>query len=190
MQSKKFLLMFILALFFHGCTTRIVSSGKTSSFEEPISSLNIVFVETDLGKNVNPYVVNAVNQDRLNLGVQISERMPASLATKNIESSSKSLAPSSIPNNIKGYQELFPTTPNAPILFINPISAFTTCPNNCFQFRMQVKLVNTTSGKVIWTSTVDIPPKASRFHDYSGVVDDFSSAILIQLQKDGVLKGI
>lgn len=188
MFSKNFILLFIVTLFFHGCTTKIVSSGKTSSFEEPISSLNIVFIETNLGQHINPYVVNAVNQDRLNLGVQISERMPALLMTKNIESFSKSLAPNSIPNTAKGYQELFPTTSKSPILFINPVSALTTCPNNCFQFRMQVKLINTLSGKAIWTSTVDIPPKASRLHDYSGVVDDFSNAILTQLQKDGILK--
>jgi len=52
---------------------------------------------------------------------------------------------------------------------------------------MQAKLVSTSSGMVIWTSTIDLPPKASRFHDFSGIADEFSRAVLAQLKSDGVL---
>ena len=190
MPFKINVLLIILSVFVGGCATTIVSSGKTTAFENAISSVNIVFVETDLvtksgmgGRSTE----NLVNQHRQDLGVQISQQMPEVFSASGIPTSAKSLAPSSIPSDATGYRALFPGTPDAAILFINPISAVTTCPRNCFQYRVQAKLVSTSSGKVLWTATIDLPPKASRFHDFSGIATEFSHTVLAQLKNDGLL---
>lgn len=119
--------------------------------------------------------------------MQITKQLPANFQTHNINVLAKQISPSSLPTNDNGYQKLFPSTPDTHILLINPMSAFTTCPNDCFRFRVQAKLVSTNSGNAIWTSTILLPPKSSAFADFSGVAKDFSGAIYSQLKKDGVL---
>lgn len=190
MSYKINALLVALSVFVGGCATTILSSGKTTAFENAISSVNIVFVESDLvGKSamVGGSTANSANQHRQDLGVQILQQMPAVFSASGIPASAKSLAPSSIPTEVSGYRALFPDSPRAAVLLINPISAVTTCPGGCFQYRMQAKLVSTSSGKVIWIATVDLPPKASRLHDFSGVATEFSRALLAQLQNDGVV---
>lgn len=169
-----------------GCTTTVVSSGTTANFSKPSSTMNVVFVDTELAKKGGG-TNNKANQERLDLGVHILEALPSTLAKRGIPSVGKNLTPENIPVDAKGFTNLFaPMT--APILFISPSSAFTACTNACFVFRIQARLVAPDSGKVIWTSTVDLPPKPSRFHDFSGVAADFSIALVAQLIKDGVIK--
>ena len=192
MPSKINALLVALSVFVGGCATTILSSGKTTAFEKAVSSLNIVFVESDLvgkGATVGGSTANQANQHRQDIGVQISEQMPAVFSASGIPASAKSLAPSSIPSDATGYRALFPDNPRPAVLLINPISAVTTCPGSCFQYRMQTKLVSTSSGKVIWTATIDLPPKASRLHDFSGVATEFSRAVLAQLKSDGAVIG-
>lgn len=189
--AKKYGFACVVAVSVSACSTAIISSGKTSDFDQTASAVNIVFVEADLGNRDgfrSGFVENKANQQRLDLGVQIANKMPAIFSAKGIRSQAKSLAPASVPSDATGYRALFAAPPNVPVLLINPVSAMTTCPNDCFQYRMQVKLVSTITGKVVWTSTIDLPPKASRFHDFGGVATDFSDALLVQLQKDGVIK--
>jgi hypothetical protein len=190
MSSKINSLLVALSVFVGGCATTVLSSGKTTAFERAVSSVNIVFVESDLvGKSgtVGGSTANLANQHRQDIGVQISQHMPTVFLASGIPASAKSLAPSSIPTDAAGYRALFPGTPSTAVLLINPISAVTTCPGSCFQYRMQAKLVSTSSGKILWTATIDLPPKASRFHDFSGVATEFSRAVLSRLQSDGVL---
>lgn len=172
-----------------GCAATVVSSGKTSDFNQQISAINIVYVEADLSAKVSlsQSTANKANQQRQELGIQVTQILSDALAKNGIPAQAKSLVPASVPVDASGYRTLF-SAAGVPILFINPISAVTTCPSDCFQYRVQAKLIDTDSGKVIWSSTIDLPPKASRFHDFGGVATDFSNTIVTQLKKDAVIK--
>lgn len=179
----------LVALMVSGCAATVLSSAKTAGLMQPVDAINVIFVETDLASQLRLVrsVESKVNQQRQELGEQILRQLPAALATANIPSQNISLAPVSMPSGPNGFQELFPQSPGRPVLLVTPVSAVTTCPNDCFQYRVQARLMSAATGSLLWMATIDLPPKASRFHDFNGVAKEFAAAIVSQLKVDGVL---
>jgi hypothetical protein len=192
MKLGKILITLLLAALSSACTTTVVKSGKTAAFTNKVASINVVFVDSVLvnsdKKKVGIFDSQKVNEDREALGLRISLQLPETLIAYGIESYGISLPTGLIPSNLKEYRDQFPGQNYSSLLLISPVSAFTTCPNGCYKFSVQARLVSTDSGKEIWTSLINLPPKASRFHDFTDVVDGFSKAVVARLQQDGVLK--
>jgi len=175
-------------LFLSGCSTSIISSGKTNQFKNPASSLNIVFLQKKFTfKHVNLFSTSDAenaNTDQNDLALKITKIMPKVFSENGIPSSAKI----SKSNKLRNIRSLFPSSKKSSFLVLKVIDASKTCGGGCFRFKIQASLINSLTGNVTYQSIVLLPPKATRFSDFSGVVEDFSKSLHELMKKDKIIK--
>ena len=191
-----------------GCTTTTVSSRTQGVYRAADNEPNVLFVIAPLpaakidntisglllapaafaSRQASPAGVQSANNDLGELGPMVVAQVTKALNRGSVAISGKVVGWHEVPVTAADYAALFAERGRAAVLEIQPESAMTMCLNACFRFRLKTRLFDPATARVFWTASFDIPPKASRFSDFSGVAENFAAALVAQLRKDGVIK--
>ncbi|NRF65397.1 hypothetical protein HLB44_00220 [Aquincola sp. S2] len=73
-----------------------------------------------------------------------------------------------------------------PVLTIKPVGATMDCPGACFAFFVAARLVSADRSTVLWSATLHMQPKASRFSDFSTPAGVLVQTLIDQMKKDAL----
>lgn len=189
-QCKVKILLFFTILILQGCTTTRTIGQKLAEFG-PITRMGVVFQQSSFGNTAfDPVSIGAfeANQTLIKLAPLLPTRMQLVFATNDIESkvilghpNVMTINPWTSPSEITQLQDY------QYLLAILPTSSTYQSYGGHISIEMNTVLIDRINSQKVWTGTiVFFKPGLAKVDDHA--IDQFSKALLVQLNKDGVIQ--
>lgn len=187
-----------------GCATSVVSAHRSAALVGNVPASALVVIANPMGPNNAAPSIGTIfgyagamplgtsgeriTADAQAMGGEVVKQLPAALQASGLVLSSPPVLTTSYPAGPKELADLLPGDAKDPVLVIKPISAKMECPGACFAFLVAARLFAADRRTELWTATLQMPPKASKFSDFSGPVGTFVETLVAQMKKDGLVR--